>query len=140
MFGNSHFALATHALTALWLTEHSTVTSTTLAESVGTNPAFLRTLLGRLKEAGLVEVALGKGGGARLAISADEITLWDVYRAVDQQPAMTLHKCEPSKTCMVGRNILPVLEDLMEDVEAAVESELSARTVADVAKSIRKRG
>ena len=139
MFHNSHFALATHALTALSLWD-TTVTSTTLAESVGTNPAFLRTLLGRLKEAGLVEVALGKGGGARLAISADEITLWDVYCAVDEKPAMTLHKCEPDQTCLVGRNIVPVLEDLMEHVEAAVASQLSARTIADVAKSIRKRG
>ena len=139
MFGNSHFALATHALTALSLWD-TTVTSTTLAKSVGTNPAFLRTLLGRLKEAGLVEVTLGKGGGARLAVSATEISLWAVYRAVDEKPAMTLHKCEPDETCIVGRNILPVLEDLMGHVEAAVESELSAKTVADVAKTIRKLG
>ena len=72
--------------------------------------------------------------------AADEITLWDVYCAVDDKPAMILHRCEPSKECVVGRNILPVLGDLMGQVEAAVESKLSAQTIADIAKSIRKRG
>ena len=67
MFANSHFALATHVLTVLAVNEDRVLTSTQLAGSVNTNPAFLRTLLGRLRAAGLIAVSLGKGGGARLA-------------------------------------------------------------------------
>lgn len=139
MFRNSHFALAAHALVVLSVLKESPVTSTKIASSIGTNPAFLRTLLGRLREAGLVELKLGKGGGASLAKPAKQITLLDVYQAVDGQPAMTMHRCEPSDNCLVGRNILPVLGVVMGDIEAAVEAELSSRTIADLTRSIRRR-
>ena len=62
MFQNSHFALAVHVLTALSIRDR--MTSVELAASVNTHPTFVRTLLGRLKEAGLVDVKMGKGGGA----------------------------------------------------------------------------
>ncbi len=140
MFRNSHFALATHALIVLSIKTERPTTSSELATSVGTNPAFLRTLLGRLKKAGLVELKLGKGGGASLAVPAKNITLLEVYNAVNDEPAMTLHRCEPDAECLVGRNIVPVLEVLMRDIETAVESELAARTVADLARSVRRRG
>ena len=78
MFRNSHFALATHALAALAIKDDCLVTSSMLAMSVGTNPAFLRMVLGRLKKAGLVELKLGKGGGSKLARPAASITLLDV--------------------------------------------------------------
>lgn len=140
MFRNSHFALATHALAVLAIMREAPVTSAQIAASIGTNAAFLRTVLGRLRDAGLVELKLGKGGGAMLARSAKDITLREVYAAVHDEPAMTLHRCEPDEDCVVGRNILPVLGGLMRDVEAAVEGTLETRTVADVARSVRRRG
>lgn len=137
VFQNSHFALAVHTLTALSIRER--MTSSELAQSVNTHPTFLRSLLGRLKEAGLVEVKMGKGGGAALARPAKQITLLDVYRATDPGPA-PCHHSEPSQSCVVGRNILGVLDGVMTEVEAAVEETLAKRTVADVARRVRRRG
>ncbi|MCB9651237.1 MAG: Rrf2 family transcriptional regulator [Deltaproteobacteria bacterium] len=137
MFQNSHFALAVHVLTALSIRDR--MTSVELAASVNTHPTFVRTLLGRLKEAGLVDVKMGKGGGAVLARPAKEITLLDVYRASDAAPA-ACHHSEPNAECIVGRNILGVLDGVMSDVEAAVEQTLAQRTVADVARRVRRRG
>ncbi len=136
MFSNTHFALATHVLSVLAIRDEAPVTSSDLAFSVHTNPAFLRTLLGRLKKAGLIEVTLGKGGGARLARPAKKITLLDVYRAVDPDPDRALHRCDPNVECVVGRNIKAVLGDVMDDVESAVERRLARRNVADVAQEI----
>ena len=133
MFANSHFALATHVLTVLAVNEDRVLTSTQLAGSVNTNPAFLRTLLGRLRAAGLIAVSLGKGGGARL-------TLADVYRAVERQPAAQLHRCTPDKRCLVGRNILPILDDVVRDVEAAALQRLTRKTIADLAAQAVRRG
>src|SRR2546428_7515861 len=116
MFANSHFALATHVLTILAVHEDGPMTSAQLARSVNTNPAFLRTLLGQLRRAGLIEVALGKGGGARLARPASKVTLADVYRAVEHRPPVQIHRCPPSRRCIVGRNILPILEVVVRDV------------------------
>lgn len=140
MFQNSHFALAVHILTALAIRTDEPVPSGDLAMSIGTNPAFLRGLLGRLKEAGLVEIKMGKGGGAQLRRKAEDISLVDVYRAVEHCQAITTHHSTPDTRCMVGRNILPVMEELIVDVQRAVENRLQAVNVADIAKKVRKLG
>jgi Rrf2 family protein len=140
MFANSHFALGTHALVALALREGSPMTSAELASSINTNPAFLRMLLGKLRDAGLIEVALGKGGGASLAKPAAQLTLADVYHAVERRPPARLHHGEPSRTCVVGRNILPVLQAVVLDVESAALNQLTGITVAKLADQVRRRG
>jgi Rrf2 family protein len=140
MFANSHFALATHVLTALAVDADGPVTSVQLARSVNTNPAFLRSLFGRLRDAGLIEVSLGKGGGARLARPASRITLADVYRAVEKDSPAQLHHCPPDKRCVVGRNIVPLLDEVVHDVETAALQRLSRRTIADLAAQAVRRG
>jgi len=141
MFANSHFALATHVMTVLAVhRDQERVTSAQIARSINTNPAFLRTLLGQLREAGLIDISLGKGGGARLARAASRVTLADVYRAVEKRPAMQLHRCAPNKACVVGRNILPLLDDVVADVETAALRRLAGTTVADLATRTLKRG
>ena len=140
MFANSHFALATHVVTALAVRSDCPITSSELARSVNTNPAFLRTLLGQLRRAGLIEVALGKGGGARLARPASKMTLADVYRAVELRPVAQFHRCAPSPSCVVGRNILPVLEGVVQEVESAALDRLGRTTVAELASRVLRRG
>jgi Rrf2 family protein len=140
MFANSHFALATHVVTSLAVDEGRPLTSAELARSVNTNPSFLRTLLGRLRRAGLIEVALGKGGGARLARPASKLTLADVYRAVERRPPVQLHRSAPSRRCVVGRNILPLLEVVVHDVESAALDRLARTTVAELAARVQRRG
>lgn len=57
-------------------------TSEFLAGSVSVNPVIIRKTLGQLKRAGLVNVEAGVGG-AQLARKPEEITLRDVYAAVE---------------------------------------------------------
>ena len=141
MFANSHFALATHVMTVLAVhRDQGPVTSAQIARSINTNPAFLRTLLGRLREAGLIEISLGKGGGAQLARAPSRVTLADVYEAVEKRPAIRLHRCPPNKSCVVGRNIIPLLDDVVNDVETAALRKLAATTVADLAAQTLRRG
>ena len=46
------------------------------------NPVIIRKTLSQLKKAGLIHVARGTGG-AELAKAADEISLLDIYQAVE---------------------------------------------------------
>src|SRR6185503_9281520 len=141
MFANSHFALATHVMTVLAVhRDQGPLTSAQIARSINTNPAFLRTLLGQLREAGLIETSLGKGGGAQLARAASRVTLADVYRAVEKRPAVPMHRCAPSKACVVGRNILPLLDEVVADVQTAALRRLAGTTVADLAARTLRRG
>jgi Rrf2 family protein len=140
VFTNSHFALAAHILTALHVRrEDGVIPSADLASSVGTHPAFLRGLLGELKQAGLVTVRMGKAGGAALARPAEQITLLEVYRAVERAPQVPTHASTPSPTCFVGRNILSALHPVLEEVESAVEARLAQTTVADLARACGQR-
>mgnify|MGYP003649860661 CR=1 FL=1 len=132
MLSNTHFSIAIHVLSALAYHEGEVVGSDYLAKSVGTNPSFLRGLIGRLKEAGLVETQMGKGGGARLARSPKEITLRDVYLATECRPGLKTHECSDMSKCSVQAGMNSLLKDINSRVEKAVESELERTTVADL--------
>lgn len=138
MFQNTHFSMALHVLTALAHRQGETLTSAALAESVGTNPAFLRALLGRLKTAGLIDITMGKGGGAFLARRPNQISLRDVYLAVHNGPAMHKHECD-GRRCAVAQGMRPILDDLEDDLESVVQSRLARTSVADVLKDVQNR-
>ncbi len=140
MFANSHFALATHVLVALAIKDGTPMSSAALAKSVNTNPAFLRQLLGRLRDAGLVEVTMGPNGGAVLARAATKLSLADVYAAIEPDAPARLHASDPNPACPVGRNIVPLLDGVMQDVESATLSRLAGVTIAGLAQQVRRRG
>jgi Rrf2 family protein len=136
---NSRFAVATHILTLLYEGNGEPLTSEYIAGSVNTNAAVIRRLLSHLARAGLTTAQLGAGGGALLARPAQEITLRDVYRAVDEGSLFALHPQGPNPDCPVGRHIQASLEGIMDDAEHALEAELAKRTIADLVEDVRKR-
>lgn len=132
MLSNTHFSVAVHVLCALAYNEGRVVPSDMLAASVGTNPSFLRGLIGQLRRAGLVETRLGKGGGSLLARPAAQITLRDVYRATESTPALTSHRCDEGSPCPVARRMAPLLDDLNRELEVALTRELERMTLAEL--------
>lgn len=139
---NSRLTIAVHALTWLALAHrrgYERLTSEEVAASVNANAVILRVSLGRLREAGLVEVTRGTGAGWRLARSADGISLADVYDAVQPGPLFSLHHTEPNQQCPVGRGIQPILHDVYASAESAVRKALGAKSVADVLQETLRR-
>jgi Rrf2 family protein len=131
---SSRFAVAVHILAMIETGKGEPVTSDYIASSVNTNPAVIRRLLSMLARAGLATSQLGAGGGALLARKPAEITLLDVYHAVEDREVFAMHPAEPNMHCFVGRQIKPVLEPMIIAAEEALESQLARRTIADVAK------
>lgn len=131
MLSNTHFSMAVHVLCGLAYEGDELVGSERLARTVRTNPSFLRTLIGQLREGGLVVTRLGKGGGSKLARPADRITLFDVYRVTEHRPALTTHDCTDSP-CVVAKGMQGVLKDLNTRIERTLETELSGTTIADL--------
>ena len=132
MLSNSHFAMAVHLLCALAWNEGRVIGSENLARSVGTNPSFLRGLIGNLRDAGLVETRPGKGGGSNLARSAGAITLHDVYLATESTPALKAHVPDCESPCPVARNMERLLNKVNERLEDTLTAELKRTTVADL--------
>lgn len=137
---SSRFTVAIHVLICMevFKSDHK-VTSDFLASSVNANPVVIRRLLQQLKKAGIVSVARGSGG-ASLARPADEITLFDIYNAVecvDTGALFHFHE-NPNSLCPVGRNIHAVLDMRLEKIQEAMEREMKSVTILDVLRDTRE--
>jgi Rrf2 family protein len=108
------------------------VKSEALAESVNTNPVVIRRLLCELSKAELVHSQKGALGGSRLAKAPEEITLFDVYKAVEPKNLFCMRRQRPSNRCPVGGRIETVLGDVLTEVNRAVEAVLLKRTMAEI--------
>ncbi|PAK51108.1 Rrf2 family transcriptional regulator [Paenibacillus sp. 7541] len=134
----SRFTVALHALT--WIAEMSKentehVPSDRIAESVGTSPVFIRRILGMLGRAHLVSVKHGgKDTGWKLARRPEDITLLQVYEAVEQKPLFELHHSTPSNTCLIAKGIRPALNTIYGKAENAMKNQLSEYSIADLLK------
>ncbi|MDF2718835.1 MAG: Rrf2 family transcriptional regulator, partial [Paenibacillus sp.] len=83
---NSRFAVGVHILSLLEINKEGRNTSEYIAGSVNTNPVVVRRITGMLSKAGLVRTSPGVAG-ATLARPIEEITLYDVYKAVRDDDA-----------------------------------------------------
>ena len=131
---SSRFTIAIHMLACMeaFKGEYK-VTSEFLASSINVNPVIIRRILSQLRDAGIVEVRRGPGGAAP-AKPLQEITLLDVYRAVDcvEEKALFHFHENPNMSCPVGRNIHNILDDKLLRAQEAMEWELQAVTLADL--------
>ena len=129
----SRFTIAVHTLLVIHSFQDSMkVTSALIASSVNANPVVIRRILLQLKAAGLVSVASGTGG-AKLIRDPKDITLYDVYEAVDCVEGDLFHFHEnPNLQCPVGRNVHAVLDQHLQEAQDAMEGVLKKTTLADL--------
>ena len=134
---SSRFAVGIHILALIEINKVGVSTSEFLAGSVNTNPAVIRKIMGMLKNAGLVNVRPGIAGAA-LAKDLSDITLLDVYKAVNvvqENELFSIHE-KPNPLCQVGRNIQKTVGPIFEIAQTALEKALGNITIDDVVKDI----
>lgn len=137
----SRLTMAAHIVCAIdYFGSTTTVTSTFLAGSLGTSPVMVRTVIGMLKKAGIVNSSKGKSG-IELARPLSKITLLDLWHAVDQTESESLfHFHEnPCPQCPVGGNIHAALDGPLASAQKALEDQLDAVTLDSIEAEIRKR-
>ncbi len=131
---SSRFTIAVHILICMEAFKQDyKVTSDFLASSVNANPVVIRRLLQQLKKAGIVAVTRGSGG-TKIQKPLDEITLLDIYHAVEcVENGDLFHFHEhPNPLCPVGKNIHAVLDTKLEQIQNALELEMNSITIQDV--------
>jgi DNA-binding IscR family transcriptional regulator len=106
---------------------------------VNTNPVVIRQIVGRLRDATLVETLPGSTGGTVLNQDPAQITLNDIYQLTKEETFFGLHPNEPSPYCPVGRNIQAVLLDVFSRMDELVEVALSNITLADIVTQVTRR-
>lgn len=121
-------SLGLHAAMLLARAAPSLLRTRDIGERMGASQAHLVKVLQSLSRAGLVETERGPRGGARLTRPAGEITLLQVYEAVDgpleaSECLLTRPVCDGS-CCMVGK--------LLYRMNQEVRQHLARTSLADV--------
>ena len=129
---DTKFSVALHIL-AMISESRDILSSQALAESVGTNPSYIRKVIALLKKAEIIRSQQGKSG-YELTKSPKEMSLLEIYFATQEVEGITLfpiHK-NTNLNCPVGKHIGAAISPIFSSVEAHLEQELHSKTLQDV--------
>lgn len=136
MPSSSRFAIAVHMMTLMARSDEECIKSEDIARSVNTNAVVIRRLIGVMSESGLLVSQTGPCGGSKLSRSPKEITLLEIYRAVEGGTLFAMHRQKPNRHCFVGKNIEVVLQEIQTQMDSAVEEVLEKITLEKVLQSV----
>ena len=136
---NTQFSIAVHLLAGLAYRGGQDTTSAQLAMSVNTSASFVRRTLAKLSKAGLVKTATGKAGACWLAKDAGDISLLDVYEAVDAPKAFAIHHYTEQKVCAVSCHIKAALEKALTKTQKAMSASLADISLAQIVSDVKKK-
>ena len=131
--------LALHATAIMASTPGTSVTAGVMADGLSASEAHLAKVLQRLAKAGLVTGTRGPGGGFQLTRPAKEISLREVYEAIEGR--LQVERCMVGKPlcnkrdCPLGSLFARMSDDVLEtlgkttlaDIELPLNDQLEAR-------------
>lgn len=131
---NTKCSIAIHALILISeFEENEKITSELLAKSIGCNSSAIRSILNALQKAGIISIARGIGG-AHSEKAPAEITLWDIYSALEPEGLshmIGIHP-NPSQLCPVGHHIEAVLSEPYGEIADAVKHTMQKITLQQI--------
>lgn len=139
MAANTRFAVAIHAAGMLAFGDQVPITSESIAKSINTNPVVVRRILGLLTRHGLVEVQMGACGGSRLSRPAQQISLFDIYQAIEDGPLFQVPLLDKDHKCIIGRTVRPVIQEVLQKAENVFFLKLKEISLADVIGLVQSR-
>lgn len=151
---NKQFANAVHLMTSLALLKQkpndrsadkssakanspAQMNSEQLAESANTNPVVIRRLISSLSRAGLIQTSRGKSGGVSLAKEPSDITLNDIYSALELCEAISHHEKPTHKECPISCATHQLILSISEGADKALEKYLQSQKLSDLIKKIK---
>ena len=119
-----------HILIFIALGDDEQLSSTKIAESIKTNPAYVRQLMATLKNAGIVVNTQGHANAA-LAKSADKINMYDIYRAVEGDKPLLHLDTDTNPDCGIGINIQFAIGDFYHEIQNMVNEKNEIHYIAE---------
>ena len=140
MASNSRLAVAIHTAGMLaTMCECGHISSEKIAESVNTNSVVIRRIIGALVKHNLVEVQMGTGGGSRLTRPPSEITLAEIYLALEEGSLFQVPLLEDKHNCHLGITVRPIIAEVLQEAEDELIRKLESVTLADVMRKVKNR-
>ena len=136
MAANSLLAGAVQMLCVIAWRGGKGANSELLAKSLNTNPVVVRRILKTLENRGLVKVRPGRHGGVELLRSPADITLEDVYKAVEPDGALFALRERGNQRCPVNNAMIRTLPSLFGTADAAVDNVLRRTKIASLVEKI----
>ncbi len=137
MATNTQFSIAVHLMIALGYGGGRQATSGELAGSINTSPSFVRRILAKLSKANLVSTTTGKSGSCLLAKKPEDISLLEIYKAVDAPQTFAIHDYPVQNACRVSSNIEAVMQKVLERAQNSFEGSLEDTSLAEVIADIK---
>lgn len=132
---STRFSDSIHILAFINIYQKAKLSSELIASSIETSPVVVRRLMGTLREAGLIETKKGTAE-PKLAKEPREITLLDVYLAVEGDKQLFTLDTNTNPDCIVGGNIQKVLGAYYEDAKMAALRKFNNVTLQDIIETI----
>ena len=129
---------ALHILVIIALNPLEDLTSNRIAESIHTNPGFVRQIMSALKKADLITSVSGHAKPA-LSKPASDITMYEVYKAIEGDKPLLHLDTHTNPECGVGVYIQLSLRDYYEKIQQAAEDQMKQITLEDVIQTFHER-
>ena len=136
MAANTRMATAVQILCVIAYRGEGGATSEIVARSLRTNPVVVRRLLKCMEQRGLVQVRPGKDGGVQLGRAPGEITLDEIYRAVETETAVFALRPGSNPNCPVDRRMKDLLCPIFGAADQAVTGTLGRVTLGSLVQDI----
>lgn len=122
---------AIHILILIALNPLENLTSQTIAESIKTNPSFVRQIMSKLKKYHLIESVHGHAYPC-LSKSPKEMTLLDIYYAIEGEKPLLHLDTHTNPECGVGINIQLAIQTAYDRVQIEAEKTMKNITLHDI--------
>jgi Rrf2 family protein len=136
MAANTRMATAIQILCVIAYKGPDGTNSEIVANSLRTNPVVVRRLLKRLQLHGLVAIRPGKYGGVQLARAPGQITLDQIYQAVETETAVFALRPKGNPNCPVDIRMTDLLAPIFRGTDDAVEHTLRQTTLGSLIEAI----
>lgn len=111
------------------------LTSENIASSIETTPVVVRRLMGKLRNAKIIKTTHG-AADPKLTRKPSEISLYDIYLAVEDDQSLFSIDEKTNPDCIVGGNIQPTLERFYQSADIAAKAKLAKISLQDVLNTI----
>lgn len=115
------------------------LTSEALANMMKTNPVVVRRVLAGLREQKLVCSEKGHGGGWKICRDLADVTLHDVYIALNEPTLLAMGNRTESPGCLVEEAVNAALNQTFADAEALLLARFRSVTLAQLSLDFHQR-
>lgn len=130
---------AVHLLAYIEIFPDDDLSSRAIARSIVTNPSMVRSLMMDLRKAGLLKTKQGSAE-PELAKQPEEISLYDIFAAVDMDHHLLHVDEDTEQKCPVGGNIQTPLVKAYAEVEEAAFAKMREISLQEIVDQIKEAG